>query len=847
MDFFQDKTKDEFQRKFSEKFGDVEIFSEDHRKDLSKFERLLESMSESKKTPEDSAAIISLKGALDSFQSYLNKNRLTLTESENRSLSVITGSGHPPAVKTRMAEDLIHDIKKRYETEIRARRDKEQFEAEVIALEKKAGLFSGWINLFKFSMEYGTITPFTHRLKYKSLELLKVKCAGWQAELEAGVKPILDNEYYRLSIADYNTLKLILNLREGVEALSRVPANLYYYPESIEDEIGTFAKKYIPVLINASTIETAIKRISVDGKAPHGFLGTFRDMIGQPIFNNRPIVLSEYEKFNRTPLGALMSYYTTLVAKPVTSMNLVIYITGEYGEINRDEKQLTPEASAIEERMKHRDRKEVNSVSRRYSEVERIVSVLLPRGREIETGLRAADPKLRQTESAAQTHKPFARLYEMTDHFIRFFAEPVNNENEFQVEYDGKLYKNYFDVRPELLSHASRITLEELDLAGTRIKEVLNIQISRDKDVDGYLETLFVLDSHRSLFSPQENSAREIFGNVSQKIYQFAGMLNDLILFYNDNRGVNNSDARLNYDFCVNGTLGGLKVLRNSRLFAGNESTLINFLETACAFAYHIAYELRNAYARAYVTEMANLKKKIEEMQNTPEPATSVQQPAGNYGRFMTGSDLDSSVADSLDALYQDNLSGLLKREYFEDQVMSKFYDSRGRYKLKAERFVFYISIDGFKEINLLHGHGAGDKLLTAAAGILKALVSGPGKDRSNLLIRYDGADMLGYMHSVTISSLLDELKHASASFSVSMQSSSPAVTEPASLSIGVYQERNGSPALENIGIVRGLMLKARRNGAGSICFIKDSSRVLSRRDLSASGEPLDDLVSYLL
>jgi diguanylate cyclase (GGDEF)-like protein len=66
-----------------------------------------------------------------------------------------------------------------------------------------------------------------------------------------------------------------------------------------------------------------------------------------------------------------------------------------------------------------------------------------------------------------------------------------------------------------------------------------------------------------------------------------------------------------------------------------------------------------------------------------------------------------------------DSLTGLVNRPVFREQLLRRIKMARGR--RKPNFAVFYLDLDGFKQVNDRFGHDAGDRLLVEVADILRS------------------------------------------------------------------------------------------------------------------------------
>lgn len=104
--------------------------------------------------------------------------------------------------------------------------------------------------------------------------------------------------------------------------------------------------------------------------------------------------------------------------------------------------------------------------------------------------------------------------------------------------------------------------------------------------------------------------------------------------------------------------------------------------------------------------------------------------------RFSLQDQLEQEAAQRLyDQSVRDVLTGLHNRRYLEDRLRSEFaYADRHR----SDLAVLVIDVDYFKRVNDTHGHAAGDAVLKALGGALRAIVR-----LEDLAARYGGEEFV--------------------------------------------------------------------------------------------------------
>ena len=143
---------------------------------------------------------------------------------------------------------------------------------------------------------------------------------------------------------------------------------------------------------------------------------------------------------------------------------------------------------------------------------------------------------------------------------------------------------------------------------------------------------------------------------------------------------------------------------------------------------------------------------------------------------------------------------------------------------------VVYVDVDGFKEVNRVHGHGGGDQLLTGIAGRLAAGVGDGG-----IVARFGGDEFVVVAEGKGdfAAALAERLRAAL---------DEPHVLGDAlvgiSTSIGVATGRHGDPPATLLRDADMALLQAKANGRGRTEFFTDALRSTSRQRL----ELLSDL-----
>lgn len=105
----------------------------------------------------------------------------------------------------------------------------------------------------------------------------------------------------------------------------------------------------------------------------------------------------------------------------------------------------------------------------------------------------------------------------------------------------------------------------------------------------------------------------------------------------------------------------------------------------------------REAYEQSLFTEMAEL---------IVVQAASLQQN-------------DEQIADLETNVSTDDLTGLLRRTYFIDEVVSLYMNPKRVIDLERHHSLLVLDLDNFKNVNDVLGHSSGDECLKTAANLI--------------------------------------------------------------------------------------------------------------------------------
>ena len=150
------------------------------------------------------------------------------------------------------------------------------------------------------------------------------------------------------------------------------------------------------------------------------------------------------------------------------------------------------------------------------------------------------------------------------------------------------------------------------------------------------------------------------------------------------------------------------------------------------------------------------------------------------YNYVLTFDDIDQrkqSADINLRLANYDSLTGLPNRRYFKEVIMECI---RARISQRSILAVLFIDLDGFKQVNDLYGHDAGDRLLKKMAQIISDAGS-----RAKTVARLGGDEFTVLLTDVK---RIEEVKHFAANLNVVLQEklSIKGVDTEVSASIGI-------------------------------------------------------------
>jgi diguanylate cyclase (GGDEF)-like protein len=688
-----------------------------------------------------------------------------------------------------------------------------------------------------FAIEYGTITVFTHRLRDRTLSFLKKDVLEWLLPLEKVIKEALDSEYYLFSNLEYNALRSFLHLRETMEAIVAIPPASSHEAREISGPMDSFTSAYAAIKTNHETIEYAFRKLSGRIKGEHGLMGFLKNILDEPLYNNRPLCISSSERMGRTIQGVLFSYYSVRKRVLVKTLNQVMYVTGCDGKIESDRKILTPGAVASEKHNREKKNSEKKIMVDSFRGLERIMDYFLPMGKDVEAVLLKMETGSKYGKILEEHESnPLVRIKRLVEIFIKYFIEDMKLEDEFTLSYDGREFGNYFTIRPEIRDMAAAYNLVDFGLVASRLREFLSLAGKYPQDL---MDSMLEGERSAPAISPELNSGRSVLMKISEKSYAIANRLAELISYYYNHREIVHQDVLHNYDFFTNARLKRSRHVKSPAAFKRSYITLREFLETSCAIAFHISDLLRHPGIGALRGEQRVVKDKLSLLMGEDEIVVEPLQDQGD-----SDPENNERIVQELDRMYVDTLTGLKRRQYYEEIILKQQHSDSGKYEGLKSRFLFMCEIFGLKELNERFGHTAGDEIVLAAVSRIDEHVRFPGSHGSNSVIRYAGGVYLGFLHDLNMMEAVDRMREMVRSISMIIIERDGAVIGQIRTAAAIYEERRGSDHYLNMDVLKGMVSHIYRNGSGRVGFIKKPDYIVSRRDFDSRDNLNDDIIA---
>jgi GGDEF domain-containing protein/ACT domain-containing protein len=826
------KSVDKQIKSFLEEVG---VNSEEHKKSLEKIQRVLDEMKNSSSSIERKH-YVSFKETVDAFDRYLTEKKITLTQHEKDRFTIIASSGLNNLAKKRMAEDLIHQIKDRHAVNIDSKAETEKKKKEIEELKKSGSWLSNWLNLFRFALEFGTITLFSHRYRSESLDIIRINAAIAFNQIENELKGVLDNYYFYLSILEYNALVKLYETGKALNGFTSISRSPSFHAMEIFSAMNDFASAYVYVMRNIKNIDNGLKRVYSDRQPAHGFFGNIGFLTDRQLLNNRTIRHSEYDMMTKTIAGSLYSYFTCYLGVRVRTFYQLMYLTGEEGILNSTEKQYTSEALARIENESKVQKTEESRIKNRLSGLENITGKYSDMGKKLAQRLYEIEARssLPAWNKEAQA-RPFFRLVKVADACLKHIYEFIINHSEFDLEYDGGIVLNYFERLPELVKAVDDYKSYSIELQGSRGKDLMNFKLAHDMNHAEFIKTLMEHENVSSL-PGETRHIRETLSEISARFYNICMRFNEAINRFSSAERVESKDPAENYNFFINAKIKHPRVRHLESILNKKGVCLADLLEAGCSVSEYIAETLAHRGIGVIREEVEKLKKEIE-----IQKANTAAHGTQGTGEARSGED---EFTDEMNRMYTDRLTGFKKWEYFEDFIMGEFYDTRGEYKGDKSRQIFCAEIFNLADINRTCGNDAGDAVFRRTAEIIKDVLRGSGW--GNQVLRGRGGLIIGYVNGATAVETVDllfKILHLVREYSLA---SGIEFLPELVFNCGIYSERKGTNALSNIEYVQRIMSQGCENGTGCVAFLRNADYILTDKDFDMKGRMPDKMISVL-
>lgn len=828
------------QERLSRKFGDIEVFSGEHRDYIGKFSRLVESMQSGGEGTREKHAALQLEDTVGQFLEFIRERNFFLTEEETKKLQAITGSGFEPLVKKRMAEDFIHEVKQRFHRESLVQIEAKKREEEISRLRYSRLRIIDWFRITSFALSHDTVTPFRHRIRgsifrdcYKRLEKIIESIIPW-------LEKNLNEKFYLLSNREYNALREVFKVAETLSRFVTVSWKESYSHAEIGSVMDILTRHYIATVRNSDAVERAIKILMAEDPDAAGIRGRLLFLMDKPLKNGRPARYSQRDYFTNTIVGLILSYYTVRRGIVVETLNQVVFLTDYNGQIDDTAKDLTKNAQERHSEHQQKEETEQNIFTKRLDDIKRVTDSFIEKGKEIEEKCARLEAKSKYQVYLQESEKrPLLRVKRLADAFIRYFSEPIFLGNDIPLFYDGREYKNYFDIHPSLVEKCREMTLEKLELIGTRLKDFLKGEIPDGMSPELYLRVLAGTGTSQGSEKAHFVFQRRVLQKISNAAIRIAEGIFEIIKNYEDHREVVYQSVQQNYNFFINASFRRSRQMMAPQLFGMEEMTLSEFLESACSFAYFIAYLLGNPSVTAFLIEEKELEEKLRLLEQRDISTALDIEPPGDEEE-------NGVVLDELRKFYTDTLTGLNKKEYFEDVIFPRFYDSGGHYAGEKNRYAFMLELLDLPEVNRRYGHEMGNAVVRECVRLLSGAVSAAEGNGDNLVLRYQGPVFLGFLHTDSVTGAVEAILSLSRKLAETVVEREDETLAGIAAAAAVYSDHPSQVFDDVKNALQALLNFSHRKGAGKVAFMKNVDHLVTSREIDSRGDIHEDLVTVL-
>jgi len=286
------------------------------------------------------------------------------------------------------------------------------------------------------------------------------------------------------------------------------------------------------------------------------------------------------------------------------------------------------------------------------------------------------------------------------------------------------------------------------------------------------------------------------------------------------------------YDYAADSTIRCQRIKSLESLLSKRDVSLMDFLEAGCSMAYYFADFLGNSGIRAMLQEMENLKRELDNNDET----------SGDANEDFAGKD---AAVDDMEVLYNDSLTGLRKWVYFDDFILPVYYDSNNRYNGDVPRFVFCCEISNLTEINRASGNDTGDIVFREFASAVNSAISSRGGE--NMALRGAGGMITGFMTGITQTEAAENLHKILGVIKMLTVKNPAGIPIEIIFNAGVYREWKGSDVYRNIEIAKKIMLQLNDGIDSHVGFLRNQDYVVTDQDIDRKGYLRESLISVLV
>lgn len=808
----------------SKYFESVDRFSSEHLNDIAMLRELQKKMASSSRGEDAVKKARSFHDTIDRLNSFIEKNHVMLTHEESQELHEISHAKLAPEVIKRLLEDFYHKLNLRV-TEQKAERQREDNLAGEIAEIRYGSGVLDWFRLLLFSIRNNTITPFSHQYRHETLILLTARLYERVNLLVKNIMPLLNKNYYLMSTLEYNSMVLLIQMKETLEALRNVPSRESYKADSISHEMDQCALIFAKIFTNRNFIRETFTRIMKGHQHDHGLWGTLNHVLDKKVQEKRLIDHSYESFFPCTSTGAIVSYYTCRQRVVIRTLNQVLYLLDQSGAIEQERKLLTPAAREREEQEHTKTKTMDSELINKLDELDRIVEHFLKRGPELaERIIRHHAGSSYRTLAKELETRPILWLSRLNDGFNRYFLELLLDIESRIFIYDGNEYQVPVDNMKKILEYAGALFSENQNLSGGRFREVLNLRQPSDSTREKFFTMLIQSDALDNMMTNSLKLAKSMVRDMVNRYHSLAIAVNDIVSSYERDKMVSGSKVHQEYGFYSRAIIRDSDLSATARVLETEGVTLKSFMEAIAAVSFYITSLCSHEGIQALQGERKKIKQQIEEKRKA-EADTQDSSPE-SAEEIRTS----SIIEDELNRIYRDSLTGVWNFEYFTDQVVPRYYDENGCYTETGNRYFLLVTVDNIQSINNTYDYNNGDLVMTGVAGILSGILENSAVEES-ALYRHEGGAFLCVINGPDQSLILDLFMQASKQVNQSDFNSPDIDPGLVTVSAGLYREQTMTNYNFNLKVTRALAHVARKTGGDRIVFIKDPNHIVTDRD----------------